>query len=79
MVHLSRGEKKKKVSKSSRTDFLIIYIMDHPHHKSLPTVYRGDCTDQKSLLSPEQLLEVHYGSHFSADGGASLGWYMVPG
>ena len=61
---LSKGEKKI-IFKSSRTDFLIIYIMNGPHHKSLPTASRAE---QKSSLSPKQLLETDDGSRFSANG-----------
>lgn len=50
---------------SSRTDFLIIYIMNGSHHKSLPTASR---VEQKSLLSPKQLVEADDGSWFSVNG-----------
>ena len=39
--------------------------MNGPHHKSLPTASRAE---QKSSLSPKQLLETDDGSRFSANG-----------
>lgn len=39
--------------------------MNGPHHKSLPTASR---VEQKSSLSPKQLLEADDGSRFSANG-----------
>ena len=62
---LSKGEKTNVIFKSSRTDFLIIYIMNGSHHKSLPTASR---VEQKSLLSPKKLLEADDGSRFSVNG-----------
>lgn len=64
-VCLAKGEKTNVIFKSSRTDFLIIYIMNGSHHKSLPTASR---VEQKSLLSPKQLVEADDGSWFSVNG-----------